>query len=148
MTEPVEVAIAQSMYAWLQSAPGTLGATPRAAPFVTPPYTPVDGTIYLDVSSVLRAAPEHFGLDIANIDILNGIYQVTVVAPLGPGELPGLRVASLVRDRFDPKNLTGANRLTANGKWLDVTALPTIAAAVKDAPWVRFPVSIPYQLFS
>lgn len=143
MTEPIDVAIQVALYARLTGATGTLGSTPRAAPFVDPPYVPVTGTIYLDVQ-FLRAEPDHFGLSFDNADILSGIMQVDVVAPLGPGGLPALRLASLVKERF----AIGTPGLTANGKSIVIVNTPSIATAVRDGPWVRFPVSIPYRLIT
>lgn len=137
MSEPIDVAISQTLYAWLIA---MASCPPRAAPFVTPPYVPVTGTLYLDVAPLLRAEPEHFGIAFQNADIERGTFQVDVVVPLGPGELPGTRVAALVKARFPI-----GTEFSVNGGRLWVTGTPSIAAAVKDAPWVRFPVSIPYR---
>lgn len=138
MSEPIDVAIPQALYAWLIAMPS---CPPRAAPFVTGggAYVPVTGTLYLDVAPLLRAEPEHFGIAFQNSDIERGIFQVDVVAPLGPGELPGTRVAALVKSRF----FIGKD-FTVNGGRLWVTNTPTIAT-VKDAPWVRFTVSVPFR---
>lgn len=143
MTEPVEVAIAAALYARLTSSAAPLSATPRAAPLVA--YTPTLGTAYLHVWPLMRAAPEHFGISDANADTLRGIFQIDAVMPDGAGEAPGVRLASLVQDRF-PHGLTLSVVSTIGTRTLRVTNRPTIAAAVKDAPWVRFPVSIPWQL--
>ncbi len=144
-TEPVQLAIAAALYAKLITPELTNPATPRAAPLVA--YTPTTGTAYMEVHPLLRAHPEHFGIDYANSDILRGIFQVDIVVPDGAGENPGVRLASLVVARF-PIGLLLTVVSTLGTRALRITNTPTIAAAVKDAPWVRFPVSILYQIIT
>jgi hypothetical protein len=144
-TEPVNVAIAAALYTKLTTPELTSPVTPRAAPLVA--YTPTVGTAYMDVHPLLRAEPEHFGIDYANSDFLRGIFQVDVVVPDGAGEAPGVRLASLIAARF-PIGLALTVVSTLGTRLLKILRPPTIAAAVKDAPWVRFPVSIPYQLIT
>jgi hypothetical protein len=139
VTEPVDVLIQAALCAWLKSPDLTVPATPIAMPLVS--FTPAPKTPYLDVQPVLRAAPEHFGISNENADILRGIFQVDAVVPDGHGEAPGVRLASLVKARF-----AQGTKLVAGTQYLRLNKTPTIAAAVKDAPWVRFPVSIPFLL--
>lgn len=116
-------------------------ATPIAWPMVI--YTPVAGTPYFDVRPILRAAPEHLQLATSGPALHRGILQVDAVVPDTQGESPGLRLADLVAARF-PIGTT----LTAGSRLLRILRTPSIAAAVKDAPWVRYPVSIPYLVIS
>jgi hypothetical protein len=139
VTEPVDVLIQAALCAWLKSPDLTVPATPIAMPLVS--FTPAPKTPYLDVQPVLRAAPEHFGISNENADILRGVFQVDAVVPDGQGEAAGLRLAALVKKRF-----AIGTKLPIGNHFLHVWTSPAIAAAVKDAPWVRFPVSIPYQL--
>jgi hypothetical protein len=114
----------------------TSPATPLAVPLFG--YTPTAGTAYLEAHPVLRADPDTFGLS-DQTALHRGIYQVDAVVPDNVGELPGLRLAEAVRDRFRylTEILVGTVKLRVSGK-------PAIAPVVKDAPWCRFPVSIPY----
>lgn len=138
MPEPINVAIASALWDWFVAG-SILPAAQRAAPLVN--FTPVVGTPYIEAHPILRAAPEHFNLDFDGSDILRGVYQLDAVVPDGQGEAPGLRLASLIVDRF-PIGTT----LVANARNLRVSDTPTIAAALRDAAWVRYPVSIPYIL--
>lgn len=112
---------------------------PIAWPMVR--FSPVPGVPFLEVHSVMRLAPQSPSLDFAGSSLFRGIFQVDAVVPDGAGEAPGLRIAGLVAARFaiGTTFVAGTNLVKCN-------SLPTIAAAVKDAPWVRFPVSIPYLL--
>lgn len=141
MTEPLDVSIQSALLAQLTTPALTSPATPIAYPLVA--YTPTIGTAYLDARAILRAAPNHPGADFSAYTIRRGIFQVDAVAPDGAGEAPGLRLAALVAARFaiGTKLVAGSYRLLLDKE-------PTIAAAVKDAPWVRFPVSIPYLVIT
>jgi hypothetical protein len=147
VTEPINVAIADALFTHL-TVPELSGmsAATRAKPFV--PFTPTVGTAYLDIRPLLRAEPEHFGLGYDNSDFLRGIFQVDAVVPNNVGgEAPGVRLASLVAGRF-PIGTPLSFVCTLGRRKLTITNTPTIAAAVKDAPWVRFPVSIPYLVIT
>lgn len=121
--------------------PALSGAPAVAYPFVA--FTPTSGAVYLAVHPILRAEPSPTGLPFNSAIVRRGIFQVDVVAPDGAGEAPGLRMAELVAARF-----TIGTKLVAGSYRLLLDKEPTIAAAVKDAPWVRFPVSIPYQVIT
>ena len=121
--------------------PPLSGSPAIAMPLVT--FVPTPGVSYLDARPLLRAEPEQFGLDYRNVAIHRGIFQVDAVVPDGSGEGPGLRLTKLVADRF-----AIGTRLVAAGLNLEIVGKPAIAAAVKDAPWVRFPVSIPFRLIA
>ena len=137
MTEPIDVSIQAAMLAYLQAA--SLG--PTAYPYVA--FTPTVGTAYLEAHPVMRAQPHDLALAFVGSVIRRGIFQVDAVTPDGAGEAPGLRLAALVAALF-PQGLV----LAAGAYKLQFLTVPTIAAAVKDAPWVRFPVSIPYFVVS
>lgn len=115
----------------------TTPATPVALPLA--PYTPTTNTAYLDIRSLLTAESEGVGLGFNSSDIHRGIFQVDAVVPDNKGENPGLRLAALVAARF-----AKGTKLVAGSYRVRIHRTPTIAAPVKDAPWVRFPVSIPY----
>jgi hypothetical protein len=119
--------------------PPLAGSPAIAMPLVT--FVPTPGVSYLDARPVLRAEPEQFGLDYNNVAIHRGIFQVDAVIADGKGEAPGLRLAGLVADRF-----AIGTKFVVAGLNLEITGKPAIAGAVKDAPWVRFPVSIPFRL--
>lgn len=134
----IDVDIQAALLERLDSPPLT-GAPDIAYPLVA--FTPTPGTAYLDAHAVMRGDVEQFGLAFDSDTIHVGFFQVDTVMPDGAGEAPGLRLAALVADRFAVGTtlVAGANRLK-------VLAPPSIAAVVKDAPWVRFPVTIPYRL--
>lgn len=136
--EPIDVAIQKALLRQLDTP--TIGYS-IAYPFVT--FTPTSNTAYIDARALLRAAPDTPYLKLTAPAIRRGIFQVDAVAPDGQGESPGTRIAAIIKARFWP-----SVSLTANGYRLLILKEPTIAAAVKDAPWVRFPVSIPYTLMS
>jgi hypothetical protein len=136
----VDVDIAEALHAQLIS-PALTGSPPIARPLV--PYTPTPGTLYLAEHPVMRAAPEHSGLSFTDSTMYRGIFQVDVVTPDDAGELPGLRMAALVAARF-----AIGTELAAGNRRLRLLSVPKIATAVKDAPWIRFPVSIPYLVIA
>lgn len=119
----------------------TSPTTRVAMPLVA--FSPTAGTAYLDARAILRAAPRVTGLGFDSSIERRGIFQVDAVVPDNQGEGPGLRLAALVAARFaiGTKLVAGSYRLLLDKE-------PTIAAAVKDAPWVRFPVSIPYLIIT
>lgn len=138
MTEPVDVLIQAALCTRLV---GASSGTQIAMPLVE--YSPVIGTPYLDARAVLRAAPESPSIAFTGSVKFPGIFQVDAVVPDGQGEAPGLRLASLVAARF-----AQGTRLVAGSRWLTVMKTPTIAAAIKDASWIRYPVSIPYLVIA
>jgi hypothetical protein len=145
VTDPLNVLMSVALFAQLDSPDLTTPATPIAWPFVE--YIPVTGAAYLEVHSLLRAQPKHWNMNFDGSDILNGIFQVDAVVPDGKGEAPGMRLATLVAQRF----VIGTEMVCGTGsdaRKLQVNNVPKIAAAVKDAPWIRFPVSVPYQLIT
>lgn len=115
----------------------TSPATPVAAPLLD--YTPTPGTSYLDIHPLMPAEPESIGLAFNATDIHRGIFQVDAVIPDNKGEAIGRRLAGLVAVRF-----AKGTKLVAGSYRVRVHRTPTIAAAIKDASWVRFPVSVPY----
>lgn len=121
--------------------PALTGSPLIAYPLVA--FNPSANTTYLAVHPILRAAPRRPGINFTGSVLRAGIFQVDAVAPDGAGEGPGLRLADLVAARFaiGTKLVAGSYRLLLDKE-------PTIAAAVKDAPWVRFPVSIPYLVIT
>lgn len=141
MTEPLDVLILNTLMTRLTTPALDDPATPIASPLVA--YTPTDGVPYFKVWPVMRAATEHFGLAFENPDMHRGIFQVDAVVPDGNGEAPGLRLASVVVARFPIGTVLAAGAFS-----LRIQIPATIAAAVKDAPWVRFPVSIPYLVIT
>lgn len=139
MTEPVDVAVQAALLAQLKTPALTSPATPIAYPLVT--YVPTPGVSYYDAHAIMRADPQHDGLAFASSTLQRGIFQVDAVVPDGAGEAPGLRLAALVAARFAIGTV-----LVAGSYKLQFLKPPKIAAAVKDAPWVRFPVSIPFLI--
>ena len=121
--------------------PALSGSPPIAYPLVA--YTPTAGTKYLQIWPIMRAPPSRPGIGFTGSVIRRGIFQVDAVAPDGAGESPGLTLAGLVVARFPI-----GTELTAGAYRLLIDYEPEIAAAVKDAPWVRFPVSIRYLVIT
>lgn len=121
--------------------PALTGSPPIAYPLIA--YTPTSGTAYLHIHPVMRAEPRRPGVGFTGSVLRAGIFQVDAVVPDNQGEGPGLRLADLVAARFaiGTKLVAGSYRLLLDNE-------PTIAAAVKDAPWVRFPVSIRYLVIT
>lgn len=141
MTDPIEVAIQAALCTWLQAPDLTSPATPIAMPFV--PFSPVVGVSYIQVQPLLRAQPSQPWLSFAGPTINTGIFQVDAVIPDEKGEAPGYRLAGLVATRF-----ARGTQWNAGGFKLQVVAVPQTASALKDAAWVRFPVSIPYLIIT
>lgn len=137
MTEPITVLMAEALYAWLVAAPA-LSGVPRVAPFAA--YSPTVGTAYLDVRPLMSAEPFHPSLEDSGSTLLRGIFQVDAVVPDNDkGQNPGLRLAAAVADRFVLGTI-----LAAGTRKLRITKPPKTAAPLKDAAWIRFPVSIPF----
>jgi hypothetical protein len=137
VSEPIEVEILKALLTQL----GTLPDTPVASPLVA--FTPPTSGPYLEAHPVMRAEPDRLGLAFTSSKFNRGVFQVDAVVPDNKGEAPGLRLAALVAARFAIGTV-----LVAGSYRLQFLKEPTIAAAVKDAPWVRFPVSIPYLLIN
>jgi hypothetical protein len=117
----------------------TAPATPVAMPFI--PYVPTSGVAYLEVHKLLPAEPEAPFIGFDSDVIQRGIFQVDAVMPDQAGEGPGLRLAKLVAARY-PRGLS----LAVAGLQLKILRPSTVAGAVKDGSWVRFPVSVPWQM--
>lgn len=146
--EPLDVLISQALLGRLVvdiDATAALfvtdGTTRVAMPLVA--FEPTSKTAYLDARAILRAEPEHPGIGFGGSNINRGIFQVDVVTPDNVGENPGLRLAALVAARF-----AIGTELVAGRYKVQIQKLPTIAAALKDAAWVRFPVSIRYTVIN
>lgn len=137
----INVLILNACMSQLQTPDITTPATPFAWPLVS--YIPSPGVSFFEVHPLLRAAPENPSIDFGGSNIFRGILQVDAVVPDGDGEGAGIALASLVADRF-----AVGTKLVAGGYFVKFNKIPTIAAAVKDAPWVRFPVSIPYLVIT
>lgn len=138
--EPIDVAVYYALTDNLKT-PDIVTSIRIAYPDVA--FAPNDGETYLDARSPLRAAPERLGVGYASSIRRRGIFQVDVVLPDGKGTAVGLRVAALVAARFPIGTKLAAGRCRVS-----LDSEPTIAAAVKDAPWVRYPVSIPFEVIS
>lgn len=117
----------------------TSPATPVAMPLVA--FTPTTGVAYLDARPILRAEPQDLAMSLAGTVIHRGIFQIDAVVPDTAGEVPGITLASLVADRF-PAGL----RLAAGRYFVKIHKSATVAPAIIDAAWVRFPVSIPFTV--
>lgn len=151
-TEPLDVLISKALLGRLlvdiDASTATSSIVSPAIKVALPliPFTPVTSPApiaYLDARAILRAESDHPGLAFASSNINRGIFQVDVVTPDNKGENPGLRLAALVAARF-----AIGTELVAGSYKVQIQKLPTIAAAVKDAPWVRFPVSIRYLVIN
>lgn len=155
MAEPLDVDILNAFMARIvTSASGVIPATsnitnpavqvglPLVA-FEPPKDVNGNGLRHLRVAPIMRAEPFHPGLSFSGHTERRGILQIDAVIPDNTGEPNGLRLAALVAARFP----IGTD-LIAGTRRLRLYKEPTIAAAVKDAPWVRYPVSIPYLVIT
>ena len=140
-TEPLDVLILNALMTQLTVPALTSPATPVASPLVT--YTPTPGTPYFDARSPLRAEPDSRAIAYNQSTFFRGVFQVDAVVPDGGGEAVGLRLAALVAARFPE-----GTDISTGGIRIQFQKPPTIATAVKDAPWVRFPVSISYLVIN
>jgi hypothetical protein len=115
---------------------------PVAFPLVT--FTPpANGGSYVQVHPIMRLPPNHPWLGDGGT-IYGGILQAdAVVSDNGAGEPPGLALAALIKARF-PRG----SQVVAGQYRVQFQRVPTIAAAVKDAPYLRFPVSIPFVIYT
>lgn len=139
MSEPLDVGILNALMTQLTT-PAISGSPAIAYAEVS--FVGGDAnTAYLHAHSPMRAPPEHFGLDSANIAIHTGIFQVDAVAPDQKGEAAALRLAALVAARF-----VIGTKLPIETRNLSIIANPAIGQLVKDAPWIRIPVSITYHI--
>lgn len=146
MAEPLDVLILNALMTRLTDPAIMSPVTPFAALPVASPsgnYAPTAGKSYLDVRNILRAEPDHPGLSFTSSTIFRGIFQVDVVGPTGAGEAAPLRIAALIAARFPIGTV-----LPASPYRIQFTKPPVIAAAVLDAPWVRFPVSISFLVIT
>lgn len=137
----IETDIQDALIARLKASPVIISAASIANPLVA--FDPSGLTQYLAVHAILRAQPLRPALGFTGAVVRRGIFQVDAVIKDGLGERPGLVLAGSVASRF-----AIGTELVAGSYRLQLDKEPTIAAAVKDAPWVRFPVSIPYLVIS
>lgn len=112
---------------------------PIAFPLV--PFSPTDGTAYLEVWPLMSAEPNHPGLGYSDFTRNLGIFQVDAVIPDGQGSAPGLRIAAKIAERF-----AIGTTLTAGARKLQINKVPKVSAWIKEGAWARFPVSITYQI--
>jgi hypothetical protein len=141
MNAQISDLIQAALCAQLKTPDITTPVTPIAWPLVA--YTPVIGITYLEVHPLLKAQTQHSALAFGGSDINRGIFQVDAVVPEGKGEAAALRLVDLIIARF-----ALGTELVAGGRMLRVNAPPQSAAALRDAPWVRYPVSIPYVIIT
>lgn len=141
MTEPLDVQIQSALLTQLTAAPAILPPAQTAMPFTA--FSPVLNVPYLEAHRIMRAQPQSPGVPFVSFTRYRGIFQVDAVVPDSQGEAPGLRLASLVAARF----VQGTVLFTVSYK-IQLNTVPAIGPAVKDAPWVRYPVSIPYQVIA
>ena len=138
MTEFVDVNVQSALLTQLTNP--DLGY-PVAFPLV--PYTPTDGVAFLQVWPLMSAEPLHPSLDYSGYTRSSGIFQVDAVMPDGQGEAPGLRITAKVAERF-----AIGTTLTAGARKLQINKVPKVSAWIKEGAWVRFPVSITYQIIT
>lgn len=138
MTEPLDVLILNALMDRLTNP--SLGV-PIASPSVT--YAPVAKQSYLDARNIMRAEPSSRAIAFNQSTFFRGIFQVDAVVSDGGGEAVGLRLAALVAARFPE-----GTDISTGGIRIQLQKPPAIATAVKDAPWVRFPVSISYLVIT
>lgn len=110
-----------------------------AWPWVT--FNPVADTAYIAVHPLMRSKIQHVSVSFSGSNVQRGIFQVDTVIPDSQGEAPALALTDQIAAQF----AIGTN-LVANGIRLQIDNVPQSAAPVTDAPWVRYPVSIPYLL--
>lgn len=133
-----DAAIQDALCAALQD--GDLDA-PIAWPFVK--YTPTIGVAYFQVMPLLKSKVQRLGISFdVGANVNRGIFQVDAVIADGAGEKAALQMTDQIRAIFP----YGTQLVTTDGQRLQVADVPQTASPVTDAPWERYPVSIPYVL--
>lgn len=115
-----------------------IGSVPIAPENVT--YTPVIGVAYLQMN-LLPANTYSPCAGAASAEMVqeSGVFQVTVVCPIGEGSKRAASLAEDVRDLF-PKGLT----MTFDGVDVMVEQSGSVAPGSISGEWYTVPVSIPY----
>lgn len=108
--------------------------------FENSPYDPTGG-VYLEVD-LLPAQTDNFTIQ-GKAKRLEGIYQVTVVTPIGEGSQIARRAADEIAEYF-----ANDTRIDLAGGLppLYVVGHPSVFDGIKDEVSYRVPVSIPYML--
>jgi Bacteriophage related domain of unknown function len=104
-------------------------------------YAPTLGTMYLAVA-LLPARTENptiTGDPAQELALEQGVFQVTVVAPVNGGSGPASDKAEAIRALF-PRGLS----LTVSGTTVRIAEKATVSAAIPNDDWYNVPVSIPY----
>lgn len=101
------------------------------------PFEPVTGVLY-QRAFLLPASTENptFGDSMARE---NGIFQVSVCAPIGLGSIEAMQRASLIRNRF----YRGLS-LVKGSVTVRIIKTPSIAPAITESVFYVIPVSISY----
>lgn len=107
------------------------------------PFSPTDDIPFIQVWPLMSAQPNHPGVGYQDSTLNLGIFQVDAVMPDGQGEAPGLRLAAQIADRFKI-----GTTLTAGMRRLQINMVPKVSTAIKEGAWIRFPVSITYQVIT
>lgn len=141
MSEPLHVQVLNALMTRLTTPALDAPPTPIASPLVA--YSPTAGVPYFEAHRIMRADPEQPWIAAESDAVHRGIFQVDAVVPNDQGEAPGIRLASLVVDRFSFGTLIDLDACR-----LKIVRTPGIAAAISDSPWARFPVSIPYLVIA
>lgn len=131
---------ATSIRAALDARLKTLANSPSVA-WENVSFEPVPGTAFLSVSLLpaTTEAPTILGVVGSDIALEQGVYQVTVVAPVNQGPGGATRIAEAVRALF-PRGLS----LTSGGVTVRIGGHASIAPALSDSDWYSVPVSVPY----
>ena len=104
-----------------------------AHPNVT--YEPTSGETYLQADFIPNGT-QPMGIDGGDNQHLD-LLQITVVYPLGGGDLAAMETAGGIAEHFKSNT-----RIDADGFYFRVTKQPDIATPFTDQSWRRLPVTI------
>lgn len=138
MTEFVDANVQNALMTQLTTP--TLGY-PISYPFI--PYIPIEDMAYLEAQPIMKADTQHPGLGYSDSNLGKGIFQVDAVIPDGKGEPTGLRMQAQIAERFAIGTV-----LIAGNRQVKVNSPPQTAEGIKDGAWVRFPVSVTFEVIT
>lgn len=101
-------------------------------------YQPQPGTVFL-APKLLPSTTNAISLGASGTDRYQGIYQVSVYAPINAGLGLAQSIASQVADAFHKALLTQGAASVRCG-------VPHAAAPMTGPTWIHLPLSIPYYL--
>lgn len=113
------------------------GGTPIAWENVE--YTPVRGTAYLRPTTLM--APSSL-MDLIDLQMNEGIYQIDVIYPLGNGNGAALAKADAIYDHFK-----GDITLVSNGVTVNVKQISRRPQVIREDAWLMTSVEVNFKVY-